>query len=121
MNYQEEKVRKKMISITDKILLVFCVLYVIGSSVAYEMVNSKRYDFKLFENFALTKTLFTQEQIFVDNLLKLKSSFQNEINLTKKLLTTKEEHVIDLEVKIIKTSAQIRILKEQVFLLWFLI
>ena len=108
-----------MIAITDKIL-VFCVLHVIGSSGAYEMVNSKRYDFKLFENFALTKTLFAQEQIFVDNLLKLKSSFQNEINLTKKLLTTKEEHVIDLEVKIIKTSAQIRILKEQVFYCGFL-
>ena len=101
--------------ITGKILLVFFVLYVIGSSVAYEMVNSKRYEFKLFENFALTKTLFIQEQIFVDNLLKLKSFFQNEINLTKTLLRTKVEHVMDLEVKIINTSAQIRILKEQVF------
>ena len=85
-----------------------------GVSFAYEMVNSKRYEFKLFENFVLTRTLFTQEQAFVGFLLNLKSTLENEINLIKTLLASTEENMFKKQEQIINASTKIIILKEQV-------
>ncbi len=68
------------------------ILFLCFQVVASQDVGKNPFEFRLFENFVLTKSLFVEEQHFVKALVKLKDNLEN-ITKTKivNLLKTKKD------------------------------
>jgi hypothetical protein len=114
----------KMTKSCRKLILFLCF-----QVVASQDVGKNPFEFRLFENFVLTKSLLVEEQHFVKALVKLKDNLEN-ITKTKivNLLKTKKYFLQTWDpFKQIATTAELQSsngissLKEMVIFFFFLI